>query len=328
MKISIGVPPGPQARDLAIRAEEIGYDRIWMYDSAALYEDVWIHMARAAEATERIGLGTAVLVPNLRHVMATASAIATLERLAPGRLACAVGTGYTARLTLAQKALPWKFVRDYVEQLQALLRGEVVRIDDRDCQMIHRPELTGPRPIRVPILLSAFGPKGQGITREIADGWMGVPPPPEAVDWAVHMVNGSVLAPGESPTSSRVIDSVGPWQALMYHGAWETHPDALAQMPGGAAWLARVESDRPEGQRHLAVHEGHCSHLSDRDRIIFEACGEDVPWFGWVGSAEEVRKRAEASAAAGSTEILYTPAGDDLLGQAESFYQAVGGLQG
>src|SRR6056297_737504 len=118
MKVSIGVPPGPQARDLAVRAEALGYDRIWLYDSAALYEDLWIHLALAAQATERIGLGPAVLVPNLRHVMTTASAIATIDRLAPGRLACAVGTGYTARKVLGQNALGWRFVRRYVEQLQ------------------------------------------------------------------------------------------------------------------------------------------------------------------------------------------------------------------
>ena len=82
MKISIGCPPGPQSLDLARRAEELGYDRIWLYDSAAIYEDIWIHLARIGEATERIGLGTAVLVPNLRHVMTTASAIATVDRLA------------------------------------------------------------------------------------------------------------------------------------------------------------------------------------------------------------------------------------------------------
>ncbi len=30
-----------------------------------------------------------------------------------------------------------------------------------------------------------------------------------------------------------------------------------------------------------------------------------------------------AAVAAGTTEILYTPAGDDLLGQVETFYDAV-----
>jgi 5,10-methylenetetrahydromethanopterin reductase len=327
MKISIGVPPGPQATNLAQRAEALGYDRIWLYDSAAIYEDVWIHLGLIAEATERIGLGTAVLVPNLRHVMTTASAIATIDRLAPGRLACALGTGYTARLVLGQRALPWKTVRRYVEQLRALLRGETVEIEGR-CAMIHRPELAKPRPIDVPILLSAFGPKGLAITREIADGWMGFSPPPEAFDWAVQLVNGTVLAPGESPNAERVIEAVGPWQVGAYHITWETAPQNLPAIPGGADWLARIESERPEGERHLAVHSGHCTHLNDADHRALEAWGGKIPWHGWVGEAEEVRKRAEQSAAAGSTELLYTPAGDDLIGQAETFYDAVKTVQG
>jgi len=339
MKISIGVPPGPQAKALALRAEALGYDRIWLYDSAAIYEDVWIHLGLIAEATERIGLGTAVLVPNLRHVMTTASAIATIDRLAPGRLACALGTGYTARLVLGQRALPWKTVRRYVEQLRALLRGETVEIEGRRCAMIHRPELAKPRPIKVPILLSAFGPKGLAITREIADGWMGFSPPPAAseggdqarFEWAVQLVNGTVLAPGESPNAPRVVDAVGPWQAGAYHISWETAPQNLPAIPGGADWLARIESERPEGERHLAVHSGHCTHLNDADRLAFQAwqaSGGEIPWHGWVGEAEEIRKRAEQSAAAGSTELLYTPAGDDLLGQAETFYGAVKTVQG
>lgn len=323
MKISLGVPPGPQARELAVRAEALGYDRVWLYDSAAIYEDIWIHLARIAEATERIGIGTAVLVPNLRHVMTTASAIATVDRLAPGRLACAIGTGYTARLILGKRALSWKYVRDYVEQLQGLLRGDVVTVDGEACQMIHRPELAKQRPIEVPILLSAFGPKGLAITKEIADGWMGMSPPPEAFDWAVQLVNGTVLAPGESPSADRVVHEVGAWQVGAYHITWETNRTNLPAIPGGEAWLAQIESERPEAERHLAVHSGHCTHLNDADRLALAAFGDTIPWMGWVGEAEDIGKRAEASAAAGTTELLYTPAGDDLVGQAENFYEAV-----
>lgn len=327
MKISIGVPPGPQAKALAVRAEELGYDRVWLYDSAAIYEDIWVHLGLIAEATERIGLGTAVLVPNLRHVMATASAIATIDRLAPGRLACAFGTGYTARLILGQKPLTWKFTRRYVEQLQALLRGDVVTIDGQACQMVHRPELTKARPIDVPILLSAFAPKGLAVTREIADGWMGVSPPPEPFDWAVQLVNGTVLGPGESPTAPRVIDAVGPWQQAAMHMMCEQDPGSLGLMPGGEAFLAQVSKERPEGQRHLSIHSGHCSHLSDADRQALEAQGDEVAWFGWVAEADAMRAKAEEAAAAGSTEILYTPAGDALLPQAEAFYDALRPLQ-
>jgi 5,10-methylenetetrahydromethanopterin reductase len=329
MKISLGTAPGPQARELALHAEVLGYDGIWLYDSAAIYEDIWAHLALIADATERIGLGTAVLVPNLRHVMATASAIATVERIAPGRLVCAIGTGYTARLILGKRPLTWKLTREYVEQLQGLLRGEVVAIEGQRCQMIHRPELAKPRPIDVPILLSAFGPKGLAITREIADGWMGGAPPPEPFERAVHMVNGTVLASGESPAAPRVIEAVGPWQAGMYHFMWENSREALPSVPGGGAWLERVVSERPdEAERHLSVHQSHCTHLSDADRAGLAAFGEHIPWNGWVGEADDLRRRAEETAAAGTTELLYTPAGDDLIGEAERFYEAVRSVQG
>ena len=94
--------------------------------------------------------------------------------------------------------MSWKATRAYVEQLRGLLRGDVVMVDGEACQMIHRPEISRARPIEVPFLLSAFGPKGLSIAKEIADGFFGLEPPPEAFDWAVQMVSGTVLDPGES----------------------------------------------------------------------------------------------------------------------------------
>jgi 5,10-methylenetetrahydromethanopterin reductase len=323
MKISIACAPGPQTRDLARRAEALGFDRIWLFDSAALYEDIWIHLAQIAEVTDRIGLGTAVLVPNLRHVMTTASAIATVDRLAPGRLACAFGTGFTARAVLGQKPLSWKLTRRYVEQLRGLLAGSVVEIDGRPCQMIHRPELARPRPIAVPLLLSAFGPKGLAITREIADGWVGFAPPPEHFDWAVQMVTGTVLEPGESPQSPRVVEAFGPWQVGMYHSTWEWNPGAVPSLPGGQVWLDAIAAERPEAERHLAVHYGHVTHLSHADRLALATFGGNVPWHGWVDEAEKIRVRAKEAAAAGTTELLFVPSGENLVREAEAFFRAV-----
>jgi 5,10-methylenetetrahydromethanopterin reductase len=324
MKLLLGTPPGPHARELAMRAEEIGYDGVWLYDSAALYEDIWAHLALIADATEHIGLGTAVLVPNLRHVMTTASAIATIDRMAPGRLACAIGTGYTARRVLGKGAVTWKQTREYVEQLRGLLRGEVVTVEGERCQMIHRPELAKSRPIEVPLLLSAFGPKGLAITHEIADGWMGMTPPPERFERAVQMVNGTVLAPGESPAAQRVVEAVGPWQVGLYHFMWENERGALPAIPGGAAWLERIRSERPDpAEQHLAVHYSHCTHLSEADRIALGAREEPMAPHDWVAEASALREQAAASAAGGVTDLLYTPAGDDLIGEAERFYHAV-----
>jgi 5,10-methylenetetrahydromethanopterin reductase len=325
--VSIGLPPQPGATDLAVLAEELGYERVWLYDSASLYEDIWVHLALIAERTSRIGLGTAVLVPNLRHVMTTASAIATVARMAPGRLAVAIGTGFTARLVMNKGALSWATTQTYVRQLRGLLAGEVVDIAGEQCQMIHHPDLAAPRPIDVPILLSALGPKGQGIAAEIADGLMNVAPPDGgAWDWYVHMVNGTVLDPGEAPTADRVVEAAGPWEALSHHGAWHLAGEEIVPMlPGGAEWLDRVVADRPEAERHLSVHEWHCSHVNDRDRPLLASKGSaDDPWSGWVGDDADIAGRIAASGDAGSTEVLFTPAGPDLERELRSFARAAG----
>jgi 5,10-methylenetetrahydromethanopterin reductase len=320
--LSVALPPRPDSVELAQLAEELGYTRVWLFDSAALYEDIWVHLALIAEHTS-IGLGTAVLVPNLRHVMTTASAIATIDRLAPGRLACGFGTGATARWVLGKDGLSWATTRRYVEQLRGLLRGEVVEVDGAMTQMIHHPELATSRPVEVPLLLSALGPKGKDIAREIADGVITIGGGVDGVDWVVQMVNGTVVGEGEDLDSPRVREAMGPWGVLAYHGTWQAAGDAVDNLPLGAEWRATIEAERPESERHLAVHEGHASHVTERDRPLVDGAGEVISGFGWIGSAEAVRAKADAAFEAGATELLYTPAGPDLGHELRTFAAAV-----
>lgn len=320
--LSVGLPPGPASVELARLAEELGYSRVWLFDSAALYEDIWVHLALIAEHTS-IGLGTAVLVPNLRHVMTTGSAIATIDRLAPGRLACGFGTGATARWVLGKDALSWATTRRYFEQLRGLLRGDVVEVDGARTQMIHHPELAAARPIEVPLLLSALGPKGKDVARDIADGVITIGGAVDGIDWVVQMVNGTVLSDGEDLGSPRVKEAMGPWGVLAYHGTWQAACDAVDNFPLGAEWRAAVEAERPKGERHLAVHEGHASHVTERDRPLVDGAGDVISGFGWIGTDDDVRARADAAFAVGATELLYTPAGPDLAHELRAFAAAV-----
>lgn len=328
MEISIGICPGPDAVRLARLAEELGYRRAWMYDSAALYEDIWINLANVVQATDRLEVGTAVLVPNLRHVMTTASAIATIERMAPGRLMVGLGTGFTARMVLGKKALPWKAFREHVETLHSLLRGETATVEGERVQMIHMPGLAADRPIDVPLLVSAMGPKGMDITAEligsgVCTGLIDVAGAEGPYGHHVQMVSGTVLEPGESAGSARARDAIGPWYVVSYHGVWEAFPDALAGMPGGAEWLAAVEAERPEGERHLAVHRGHITHVTDRDRTVLElAPDEALANWGWVGEAESIARRVDESRSRGVVEIMYTPGGPDIEREMRAFAAA------
>ena len=327
-KISLGFPPGPLALEAAELDEELGYHRFWLYDSASIWEDIWITMGLVGDRTSRIGLGAAVLIPSLRHVMTTASAIATIDRLYPGRFVAGFGTGFTGRVVMGQKALTWKYTERYIRQLKELLAGEVVEIDGAPCQMIHHPAMAKARPIDVKMVLSAVGAKGKAIAREIADGVITFIDSDGTWDPFVRMVDGTVLEPGESPHSDRAIDAAGPWWVMAAHGQWQLNgPDGIRDRPGGEAYLARIAEERPEGERHLAVHEGHCTHLTDRDRILIDATDGQPRWHGWVGEGSEIKRRVEAEGAAGVTELIFNVAGEDPLREIRAFADATMGAR-
>ncbi|CAJ1581085.1 LLM class flavin-dependent oxidoreductase [[Mycobacterium] wendilense] len=82
LTMSCVLVPEARSAEYARIAEDLGYARAWFYDSPALYSDVWVRMCQAAERTDRIGLGTGVMVPSNRHPLTTASAIATLVDVA------------------------------------------------------------------------------------------------------------------------------------------------------------------------------------------------------------------------------------------------------
>jgi 5,10-methylenetetrahydromethanopterin reductase len=322
VKLSCAFPAALKHVEHVQLAESMGYEGAWFYDSPALYEDVWMVLAIAADRTSRVTLGPAVLVPDLRHVLVTASAIATLEELAPGRVRVAIGTGFTGRMVLGQRPLPWSFVERYVRTLRALLRGEQVAVDGKAIAMIH-PEGYGPaRPIDTPIVVAAAGPKGSAIAREIGDGIMCVVMPQPGFDDCALLTFGTVIDDGEQPGDERVLAAAGPAAAVAFHGVYESNPEAVDGLPGGATWRAGIEAI-PERERHLAIHEDHLVALTKRDRDALDP--SSITAFTTSGSADEVRACVGAMVDAGATEILYAPMGPDVERELRTFRAAVQG---
>ena len=201
MDISCAFPPVPETPEHTALAERLGYRRAWVYDTPALQLDVWMTLGRAAERTRRIELGPGVLIPSLRHVLVTASAVATLVELAPGRVNVGIGSGFTGRLAMGQRPNAWRLVAEYIRQLKALLAGEVVEIEGAATQMIHGPGQAPSRPIRVPIVVGTGGPRGEAVARQLGDGIFTVVPV-AGFAWASLLTFGTVLEPGESPSRS------------------------------------------------------------------------------------------------------------------------------
>lgn len=306
-------------------AESLGYRRAWAYDSPALYPDVWVALALAAERTSRIGLGPAVLVPSLRHPMTNAAAIAGLCALAPGRVAVAVGSGFTGRHTLGQRPMRWSEVETYVRTVRALLAGETVEWDGAQIRMLHPEGFGSPRPVNVPLLIGAAGPRGTAVAKAVGDGIFAAGAPiAEAGGWQALLQLGTVLQPGENLRSPRVLDAAGPGLAVSYHARYERGgAAAVAGLPGGAAWVAGIEAIPPAG-RHLVTHEGHLVRLTGRDRTALAEGADLLGTFTLTGTPEALRERVAGLGAAGVTELVYQPAGDDIPGELERFLAAVG----
>jgi 5,10-methylenetetrahydromethanopterin reductase len=319
--VSCAFPPGPEVVEHAVLAESLGYERAWLYDSPALYPDVWVTLARVAERTERIGLGPAVLIPSLRHVLVQATAIATLESLAPGRTVAALGTGFTGRMALGQQPLPWAAVEEYLRQLRALLRGEQVEVDGSVVRMIPPDGFLPARPVDVPILVAANGQRGLQVAKELGDGVMTIGSGQPEFDWCAVLAFGTVLDEGEQPTSSRALEAAGPALTVVYHGMYEANPAAVDSLPGGPEWRESVES-LPASVRHLTIHEDHLVRVTERDAPLLD--GHTLAAFTWTGSSHQLRVRLDELEAAGATEILYAPMGPDIPRELRAFAAMAG----
>ncbi len=323
MKVSCAFPPSPMTVDHVVLAEELGFQRAWLYDSPAVYLDLWAVMALAATRTSRIGLASGILVPSLRHPVVTASALATIESLAPGRVTAGVGAGFSGRMLLGKPAMKWKDVEEYVAALRGLLNGEEVIWEDELVTMCHPAEFAPARPIRVPIVLAADGPTGAAVARRVGDGifttHMDAGPD---FDWNVRMLFGTVLDDGESPTSDRVFDAAGPSAALSYHALYARGgPEAVAKLPNGASWALAVERIAPE-RRHFGVHEGHVVEVNPIDREFMPR--QFVARRTFTGTVAELAGRLAALAAKGVTEVAYQPVGRDIARELTAFAKIAG----
>ncbi len=309
-------------------AETLGYTRAWLYDSPALYPDVWMVLTRCAERTSRIGLGPGVLVPSLRHPMVNAAAIAELVSQAPGRVAVAIGSGFTGRLAMGARPMPWRRVADYVRCLKALLAGESAEWDGAVLRMLHLPGFGADRPINVPVLIGADGPKGLAVAAELGDGvFSAALPQPDAVgvaDWRALLTFGTVLDEGEEMISPRVIDAAGPAAVVLYHATYERGGAAAVDgLPGGREWREAVEA-YPARERHLAIHAGHLVKANAHDAPHVADLIPLASSMALTGTADEIPEKIAGLAGLGVTELVYQPAGPNIERELRAFASASG----
>ncbi|WP_037078347.1 TIGR03617 family F420-dependent LLM class oxidoreductase [Pseudonocardia spinosispora] len=164
--------------DRARRAEERGYDAVWLSE---VKHDPFPSLAVVATRTERVGLGTAIALAFARNPMSTAILANDLQLYSRGRFMLGLGSQVRPHIT-KRFSMPWSApaerMREYILAVRAIWESwsAGVPVDFRGTHYSHTlmtPMFDpGPNPYGAPpIILAGVGPKMTEVAGEVADGF-------------------------------------------------------------------------------------------------------------------------------------------------------------
>lgn len=350
MQFGICVMANIDEIDFFTHAEHLGYDAVWVADSQLLFSDCYAVLALAAARTRRLRLGPGTAICGTRLPPVQVAAVATLNRLAPGRIHLGIGTGNTAMRSMGQKPMRIKDYAEYLRVLSALLRGETVDYTYNGrtrpiTMLMHEDRYMNLEP-QIPLYVSGFGPRAMQLAGVYGDGLVfAIPPRGMAVPEAMaHVQQGArqagrsvqgfrncaltnivLLEPGEAVDSERVIRLIGPnVMASVYYFFDAVHehdiePPAFLQ-PYWQRYCDLV-ARTPAEHWHFRTHEYHYTALHPGEAELIDA--ELIRATCLVGTADELIEQIRALERQGLQELMFATGNDEKWHFAEAFAQQV-----
>jgi 5,10-methylenetetrahydromethanopterin reductase len=296
--------PGVVARR-ARQVEEWGFDGLLIADSQNLNADLWVELALAAAATERIGVGPGVTNPVTRHPAVTASAALTLQAESGGRAVLGLGRGDSALAQIGREPVPARELEGAVVAIQGLLSGEEVELGGGGVRSRLRWAGDVEQP-KVPVAVAASGSRVIGLAArhaERVDFTVGAEP--ERLRWAVETARAA--APDRSPSLGAYLNVAvdedraaardlvrGSVAILARFSAEGAPPNGLSEVTRSG--IERLEDDYEES-RHGEASAPHARELEDAF----------VDRFAVAGPAEEVAERLLALSDLGLERVIVVP---------------------
>lgn len=168
-------PGFPTLLKAAERADQLGYESIWMFETRLARD--WVSQAGAiATVTSQAQIAPGVTNSWSRPAPLMALTCATLDEMAPERLMLGIGAWWEplASKVGVDRRKPLTQLREYVGVMKKLLalervtfHGEIVHVDDIELDLAEGRERV---PLQVPILIGATGPKMLHAAPQFADG--------------------------------------------------------------------------------------------------------------------------------------------------------------
>lgn len=176
--------PWPEYVDMAVRAEEAGYDSVWVGDHL-LYDlpngstrgpyEAWTTLAAIAAVTERVELGPLVASTSFHAPAMLAKQAATVDAISRGRLIVGLGAGwnrrefdafgfpYDRRVSRFEEALA--IIAPLLRTGRTTFHGQFYDVDN--CVL-------DPGPVRdagPPIMVGSNAPRMLSIALPVVDSW-------------------------------------------------------------------------------------------------------------------------------------------------------------
>jgi len=349
MEFGVCLPNKIDETGIAAYAENLGYSHAWITDTQMIYSDCWATLALVAQQTRTLRIGTGVAIASTRLAPVTANAIATINRLAPGRVFLGLGTGNTAMRLMGQPPMKLAEFAEYIRVVRALLAGERVDYTHRGhtapIELLQRDFGFYALEPRIPIYVSGFGPKAMALAGELGDGLVfSIPRVPTVEDALRPAREGAaragrslegfltcaltpviVLEPGEAVASERVVREYGPAILASVHYAYDKwmrtggEPPAFMQ----PIWKRYCEllEDVPRELRHLRLHDSHYTFVRPDEAQLVTP--ELVRAVALVGTPDALIERIRDLAAQGLSQLMFLPTVTNQYRLVETFSRQV-----
>jgi probable F420-dependent oxidoreductase len=160
----------PEYRDMAIAAEEVGFDSLWVGDHL-LYRtgsetsgpwEAWSLLAAIAAVTDRVRIGPLVAATSFHAPAMLAKKAATVDEISGGRLVLGLGAGWND-VEYRAFGFPFDHRASRFEEAFTIIRTLLAEgaIDfegryytARECELLPRPRPGGP-----PLMIGSQGPR-------------------------------------------------------------------------------------------------------------------------------------------------------------------------
>jgi alkanesulfonate monooxygenase SsuD/methylene tetrahydromethanopterin reductase-like flavin-dependent oxidoreductase (luciferase family) len=334
--VCIFAKPNSCAQDAKL-AEDNGFTHVWVSDTQMMAGDPYMCLALIAQHTKRVKLGTGVSIIGTRIAPVTASSIATLNQLAPGRVILGLGAGNSAWRAMGMAPRPLRELREGVRVIRGLLRGEEVEFrygkDQRTIKFFHQGQGFFNTSDAVPIHVAANAPQAMMLAGEVGDGfitsrtnslegwqqtWSQVQRGAEKAGkdpnklYTMMLTTTCLLRPGEGYDSPRVISQAGPWALMAMHALYERVQNPAAAPEAVRPVLTHYQTFIDEQKRrlgdryYLSLHDGHGMYLQPEEARF--ATPEVIRATTMSCTPDELIERLRALERAGVKQIAFIPA--------------------